>query len=320
MDKKIELVHFQLTKNCNLRCWFCGQWGKKGFFSDSVGEAMELNDWKNVINQLEDYANETGIKPEVMLWGGEPLMYPYFEDIVRELRVKGFAIGIVTNGVLIENFSKILKDEFKHIYVSVDGVREVHDKIRGEGVFDTVSKNLKMLKGTKAKITIMSVISNDNINNLEETVEELLKLNCDEIILQDMIALSAEETKQYKEEMRKMGINAEYIDSWVMENAPRCDSETAEDICKKYHGKVKHLPHGIGEPCKSAFSHMHIAWNGNVLYCTDFYDFSAGNVKNENLVDVFNNEKSDKFREMIKNEKCPTCHHCSWRHSTTFEV
>ena len=37
MDKKIEMVHFQITRNCNLRCHFCGQWGKKGFFSDASG-------------------------------------------------------------------------------------------------------------------------------------------------------------------------------------------------------------------------------------------------------------------------------------------
>ncbi len=320
MEKKIKLVHFQLTKNCNLRCWFCGHWGRKGFFFDTVGEAMCIDDWKNVINQLCYYAEKTEIRPEIMLWGGEPLIYPQFEEIVRELRCKGFNLGIVTNGVMIDKYSQLLKQEFKHIYVSVDGVKEIHDKIRGEGVFDTVSKNLKLLKGTNAKITIMSVLSDDNIPTLQSTVEELLKLNCDEIILQDMIALSKEEAQQYKDEMSNIGITAEYINSWIMDNPPKCDLSVIEKICKKYADKVKYLPHGIGEPCMSAFSHIHIAWNGNVLYCTDFYDFSAGNVKNENIVDIFNNEKSEKFREMIQNEKCPTCHHCSWRHNKTFEV
>ncbi len=320
MDKKIRLVHFQLTKNCNLRCWFCGQWGKKGFFSDAVGNAMSLKDWKSVISQLKEYGIKNDNLPEIMLWGGEPLIYPDFDEIVRILRKEGFKLGIVTNGVMINKFCKTLKNEFKHIYVSVDGVKEVHDKIRGNGVFDTICDNLKMLEGTSAKITVMSVISDDNILNLDQTVSELLKLNCDEIILQDMIALSKDEAVKYKQEMKKIGIDAEYIDSWIMENPPRVDLKISEEICKKYNGKVKHLPHGKGKICESAFSHIHIAWNGNVLYCTDFYDFSAGNVKQEKIIDIFNNEKSEKFRDMIKNEKCPTCQHCSWWHNKTFEV
>jgi len=51
-QKVLKLVHFQLTRNCNLRCWFCGQWGKKGFFSNASGEAMAFDDWKKVVSDL----------------------------------------------------------------------------------------------------------------------------------------------------------------------------------------------------------------------------------------------------------------------------
>ncbi len=312
----IELVHFQLTKNCNLRCWFCGQWGRKGFFADTEGSEMTFADWKKVIEELKSYTE----KPDIMLWGGEPLVYEQFEEIVKLLRQDGFRLGIVSNGVMINEYAALLKEEFCHIYVSVDGTKEIHDKIRGEGVFDKVKENLELLRGTNAKISVMSVLSEENISNLEDTVEEILKLNCDEIILQEMIALSKEEAEEYKVQMRQMGITTEYINSWIMENPPRCDSNAIEKLCRKYPDKVKHLPHGIGEPCKSENSHIHIAWNGNLLYCTDFYDFSAGNVKIEKIEDIFNNEKSEKFRRMIGDGKCPTCRHCSWRHSNSFRL
>ncbi len=318
MKKAIELVHFQLTKDCNLRCWFCGQWGHKGFFSDRVGEAMTLKDWIDVLEQLEEYGNEIGALPHIMLWGGEPLVYPNFREIVAEARKRGFELGIVTNGTKIEKYADLLKNEFRHIYVSIDGTRDIHDKIRGEGVFDKVSENLELLRGTKATITIMSVISEDNADILEEMADALLMLNCDEIILQDMIALTSAEAAEYKAVMKKIGITAEHIDSWIMDT-PKIETDT-KTVCNKYPDKVRHIPHGEGDHCKSPFSHIHIAWNGNVIFCTDFYDFSAGNVKNEKVLDIFNSEKAEQYRKIIEKDKCPTCRHCSWRKSDSFKL
>ena len=91
----------------------------------------------------------------------------------------------------------------------------------------------------------------------------------------------------------------------------------------EYPFKVRYMPHGAlsGEPyCHSAFNHAHVAWNGNVLYCTDFYDFNAGNVKNENIIDIFNNDLSEKFRKEIMLGNCVTCNHCSWRGNTEFNL
>ena len=58
MKTQIELVHLQITKNCNLRCWFCGQWGKKGFFADDKGELLSLNKWLDIINELAKYGKK----------------------------------------------------------------------------------------------------------------------------------------------------------------------------------------------------------------------------------------------------------------------
>ena len=40
---ELQLVHFQITRSCNLRCWFCGQWGKQGFLRDDGGKALGKN-------------------------------------------------------------------------------------------------------------------------------------------------------------------------------------------------------------------------------------------------------------------------------------
>ena len=129
--ENLELVHFQLTRNCNLRCWFCGQWGKKGFFRDAAGSAMQLPDWLRIAEELKSGCEAL---PSILLWGGEPLLYPDFDALVSSLYQMGFPLGMVTNGTLLDRHLDACRSCFRHIYVSVDGTQSVHDAIRGAGI------------------------------------------------------------------------------------------------------------------------------------------------------------------------------------------
>lgn len=324
MKYEIELVHFQIEKDCNLRCWFCGQWGRKGFFSDGRKEdlKMKYEDWERVVAQLADYRNASGISPDILLWGGEPLLCPFFEKLVRLLRINGFRLGVVTNGTLIDRYADLLGQEFHHIYVSIDGDREVHDKIRGKGVYEKVTQNLRLIYGGNARISIMTVISPDTLPILEKLPDLFGTLACDEILLQEMIVFTRQEAVAYKEWMKEcFGMEAPEIDSWVGEAVDeRKKAETLRKILASFYPKpVRYLPHTAGDPpCRSPFSHIHIAWNGEVLYCTDFYDFTAGNVKREPLLEIFENKKSEKFRREIQKGRCVACGHCSWKNSKDF--
>jgi sulfatase maturation enzyme AslB (radical SAM superfamily) len=325
-DKRLELVHLQLTRSCNLRCWFCGQWGKKGFFADSSGSAMTLDEWEAVIDSLVRYRESTGISPDVMLWGGEPLMSPDFEAVTEYLVQKDFALGMVTNGVLLDKHMELCKNAFKRIYVSVDGPKELHDQIRGNGVYDRVAKNLLLLQGGKAKITIMTVISPEVVYVLSELPDILACLKPDEMLLHEMIALTVDEAAGYAEWLKNaFGMEAHEIYSWQI-NLPADFAQRKKEALKKiaartYPFPVRHLPHGehtASAFCLSPFVHIHIAWNGRVMYCTDFYDFSAGNVKNGDLIDIFGNELSDKFRSEITMGRCVACNHCAWKNNETY--
>ena len=314
MKTQIKQVHFQITRNCNLRCPFCGQWGKKGFFADSSGEAMSIEDWKRIISELESYGNRMGEMPTVTVWGGEPLVSPYFDEILTLLNEKGFRTEVITNGVLINEHSEVIKNCVRRLYVSLDGPQSVHDAIRGEGVFGTVKANLKALN--HPCVTIMSVITPGLVSSLPQFLTELKEFNIKELYLQDMIGLSRDEIEEYKKWMKDaFDISATDINSWENNELKVFNDEVDRHLDTNYGYRIEHKTHtsDCSMVCKSAYNHPHIAWNGNVLYCTDFYDFSAGNVKTDTLENIFNNEKSERYRSEIADGKCPSCNHCSWR-------
>lgn len=324
-QRRLELVHLQITKQCNLHCWFCGQWGDKGCFSSKRTVALEISDWQGVVASLERYSQNEGNKLSVILWGGEPLLSAHFEALVRLLAEKGFTIGLVTNGTLLRNHAELCKKYISRIYVSIDGVAEVHNSIRGAGVFESVAQQLEGIRGGKAKLTLMTVMTTEVFENLHDTLTTLEKLEPDEILLQEMIALTSDEISDYKAWMQQeFDVKAVDIESWYTDKAPeRRDHEwyTTWLTQHTFSCPVRHIPHGAetGRPyCLSPERHLHIAWDGEVSFCTDFTDFSLGNIRSSDLIDLFEGPRSQDFAQQVRNGKCVTCNHCSWRNSDSF--
>lgn len=297
-EKRIEKVHFQITKQCNLRCPFCGQWGQHGFFAAANGSGMSLDEWIDVARQLEKLPE----KPVIILWGGEPLFSPFFDELAEKLSDMGFTLEIITNGTMIDRHTEAIRKYISKVYVSIDGLESLHDSIRGEGVFEKVTQNLKLLD--KEKVRIMTVATEKlDISAFAEYFKEY------KILLQTLIALDESEIECYKNWMKStFDKEATEIDSWIgMGFVP--DTKNLPE-------NISYIPHGNTDMvCLSSYRHIHIAWNGNLLYCTDFYDFSAGNVREAPVLEIFNNEISEKYRKEILNGNCPTCNHCSWKNN-----
>ena len=71
MRHPVKAVHFQLTGRCNLACSFCGQ--NKGMLGTGR-EELPVGFWLRC-------AEETEPDAPVTFWGGEPLLYPGFEEL-----------------------------------------------------------------------------------------------------------------------------------------------------------------------------------------------------------------------------------------------
>ena len=322
MKAELELVHFQITRNCNLRCWFCGQWGRHGFFRDGSGRAMETADWLRLARELEKQAH----KPDIILWGGEPLMCPDFDSLARQLHAMGFRLGMVTNGTLLDRHTEVCRECFARIYVSLDGPEEIHDSIRGKGVFRKVAENLALLRGGKAKISVNTVLTPKLMEDLDGALDAFALLQPHEVLLQEMITLDAREIQIYKNWLeREFSQQGREIDAWLANAAPDPNREAA--IARAVAARqdpfpVTYKPHGdaCGKRCASPLHHAHVTWKGSVSFCTDFYDFSAGNAQETPFWEIWENELSHRFRQEIAAGHNPACDHCSWRGSETFRL
>ncbi len=144
----------KITQRCNLRCSHCN-WEKR------TSEDLTLIEWKDVVDDL----HRRGITV-IALEGGEPTLYPEASDLVEYIKDKGMYCIFITNGIM--DISHINPNVF---WISIDGMEECHDRIRGK---DTFKKAIKTVRDNQVKKLIsLTSLSKSNVHDIKPICEYL---------------------------------------------------------------------------------------------------------------------------------------------------
>ncbi|MEO3973675.1 radical SAM protein [Streptomyces sp. CAU 1734] len=104
--------------------------------------------------ELADELIQMSVRGVVLIGGGEPLAHRGTRKVLRMLGEAGVAIGVVTNGTMIQQNLDELAEYASWVRVSMDaGTRETYGIFRpdrkGRSVFDKVIGNMRMLAEVK---------------------------------------------------------------------------------------------------------------------------------------------------------------------------
>src|SRR5258707_6591942 len=83
------LVHIIPMRRCNLDCGYCNEY-------DDVSKPVPLEEMKRRLDILADMGTSM-----ITISGGEPLMHPELEEVIRHMRRRGIYAGRITKGVLV---------------------------------------------------------------------------------------------------------------------------------------------------------------------------------------------------------------------------
>jgi MoaA/NifB/PqqE/SkfB family radical SAM enzyme len=106
------LAHIIPMRRCNLSCAYCNEYDK---VSDPVPTA-------EMLRRVETLAKlGTGI---ITISGGEPLLHPELDQIIRAIRSHGATATIITNGYLLtpERIRQLNRAGLEHLQISIDNV------------------------------------------------------------------------------------------------------------------------------------------------------------------------------------------------------
>ena len=133
----LYLVH-ALTARCNARCGFCA-WNP-----DFYDPMQQLS--TEEIKRLYSDARAAGFIG-LSIWGGEPLLFTDFEEVVRHARELGHATHMVTNGFLLDRKLDAVATYVDRVCISLDHPSAVHDELRGiKGLYERIVSSARALK------------------------------------------------------------------------------------------------------------------------------------------------------------------------------
>lgn len=154
------VVIWNLTRRCNLTCKHCYALSADHHYP---GE-LEEHEMLSVLEDLKAY----GV-PALILSGGEPLLSPHLWPLADRAKELGFHLGLSTNGTLIDTAmaDRIAGHGFDYVGISLDGLRETHDRFRRlQGAFDSSLAALRMLRERGVNIGMRYTLTAMNAQDL----------------------------------------------------------------------------------------------------------------------------------------------------------
>jgi MoaA/NifB/PqqE/SkfB family radical SAM enzyme len=135
------LAHIIPMRRCNLACTYCNEF-------DDFSKPVPIDEMYRRIDKLGALGTSV-----VTISGGEPLMHPELDDVIRHIRANGMIAGLITNGYLLvaDRIQRLNRAGLEWLQISIDNVNP-----------DDVSK--KSLKVLDRKLQLLAEHADFHVN------------------------------------------------------------------------------------------------------------------------------------------------------------
>ena len=135
------LAHVIPMRRCNLACAYCNEY-------DDHSKPVPLEEMFRRLDKLADLGTTI-----ITISGGEPLLHPELDEVIRHIRRRGMIAGLITNGYLLtaDRIQRLNRAGLEHLQISIDNVMP-----------DDVSK--KSLKVLDKKLQLLAEHADFHVN------------------------------------------------------------------------------------------------------------------------------------------------------------
>ena len=150
----LRYLELQITNRCNLRCRHC-------YIDVKERSELSVSEIRAVLTQFQEMQ---GLR--VLITGGEPLLHKGFFELNEMLPDFFLRKVLFTNGVLKD--SGILKKlNVEELQVSIDGLEDAHDSLRGHGTFRAAMKTVRNALDTGIEVSVSTMVHAENLGDFE---------------------------------------------------------------------------------------------------------------------------------------------------------
>ena len=295
MESAFFTLQWHMTQKCDLHCKHC--------YDRSDRSSFSLDQALRTIDELRSFCQSRHVRGQVTFTGGNPLLYSHFTDVYRAAADKGFLLTILGNPAPRERIEEIIKIQMPEVYqVSLEGLPEHNDSIRGRGHFGRVVAFLAMLKELGVSTMVMLTLTGDNIDQVIP-LAEMLRDVVDDFHFNrlSMVGEGANLLLPAREKYRA------FLDEYLAADNPVLGiKDNLINIIRQERGKQ--LFGGCtGFGCGAAFNFISLLSDGEAHACRKFPS-PIGNVLEKGIAGVYDSEEARQYRE-----GCRACKGCEIR-------
>ncbi len=278
-------LQWHVTQACDLHCRHC--------YDRSTISPLTLEQGVNILDQFREFVLEKNVHGQVTFTGGNPLLYDHFEELYREAAKRNFSIAILGNPSsrkIVQSLQDIQALSFYQ--VSLEGLPEHNDSIRGAGHFDRIMEFLEILDDLSIYSMVMLTLTRENMGQVLE-LAGILRDKVDLFTFNRLsqtgegAALATAEKQEYQDFLH------EYLDA-AKSNPTMAMKDNLINIVK---AERQEKPFGgcTGFGCGAAFNFCSILPDGDMHACRKFQS-PIGNVLQSSLLELYNSEAAERYR------------------------
>lgn len=278
-------LQWHITQVCDLHCKHC--------YDRTERSPLSLDRALRVLDDMRGFCKNRNVQGAVSFTGGNPLLHPHFLDIYRAAVERGFSTAILGNPAPRERIEKIISISMPSFFqVSLEGLREQNDDIRGAGHFDRIISFLQALKELQVYSMVMLTLTSDNMDQVLP-LAAFLRGKTD-VFHFNRLALFGEGARlQMPDRARYRQFLREYLAA-AEHNPVMGIKDNLINILR--HEQGRDLFGGCaGYGCGAAFNFVSLLADGEVHACRKLPS-SIGNINHQSLADIYDSDQAKQYR------------------------
>jgi selenobiotic family peptide radical SAM maturase len=282
---RIFTLQWHITQTCDLHCKHC--------YDRSNRTSMDIHQAIDVLDDLKSFCHGHNVACQVSFTGGNPLLYPEFTKLYREASRRGFSLAMLGNPASrgrIEELLNIQKPGF--FQVSLEGLPQHNDEIRGAGHFQRTMDFLKILRDLDVYSMVMLTLTRDNLRQVIP-LGELLRGKTDAFYF-NRLALVGEGARLH---LPARDDYVSFLKDYTRAVAGNPVLGLKDNLINIIRDRAGQEPFGgcAGFGCGAAFNFLALLPDGEVHACRKFPS-PVGNVLEQSLQEIYHSEEAQHYR------------------------
>ena len=302
---------------CNCRCVMCDIW-KGNHNLRQLGE----EDVRELLRALKRFKTQ-----QVVMSGGEALLHPNFFSLCALLKNAGIKISLLSTGLALKKHAQRIAEWVDDIVVSLDGDEKIHDSIRNiPSAFQKLKEGIQSIRAIcpSFPITGRTVIHRLNYKNWPAIIDAARKIGLDQVSFlpadvsshafnreilwaeprQHEVLLAQEELPELQQVIQLL------IEDYREDFKSGFIAESPEKINKiyLYYAAFYGFNPFPFKKCNAPWVSAVIEADGTVRPC--FFHESMGNIHEQSLDVIVNQDSAVRFRKNLDMDENPTCKRC----------